>query len=111
MQALCPTVSVRSAFPGRNLSFPLPKKSKTMGTDNLRERSASCRLRDLLLDYLARPWVTVWPGADGLTMSEVLESYPEVVAAGQAPGREELLARHPELAEVVEEFFTAHLKQ
>jgi len=77
----------------------------------LPERSASSRLRDLLLGYMARPWVTVWPGADGLTVSEALESYPEVVAAGQAPGREELQARHPELAEAVEEFFTTHPKQ
>jgi len=70
-------------------------------------RAVSCpqRLRDVLLGHLACPWVTVWPGADGVTVEEVLASYPEAVAVGQAPGLAELLADHPELREALEDFF------
>jgi len=78
-----------------------------MGADTVREGSALSRLHEILLGHLARPWVNVWPGADGVTVIEVLESYPEAAAAGQAPGREELLASHPELAEALEDFFAA----
>jgi len=62
-------------------------------------------LTEILLERLAHPCVTVWPGADGLTVEEVLGSYPQAVAAGQAPGLEELLAHHPDLAEALKDFF------
>ena len=62
----------------------------------------------LLLDYLSLPGVTTWPGADALTVEEVLASYPEAVAAGRAPALDELIARHPERTVELRAFFAAH---
>jgi hypothetical protein len=65
------------------------------------------RLCAVLLGYLEDPQVTIWPGADGLTVGDLLRNYPEAVAAGQAPGRAELQLRHPDLAAEVVAFFAA----
>ena len=62
----------------------------------------------LLLDYLSLPGVTTWPGADALTVEEVLASYPEAVAAGRAPALDELIAQHPKLTDELRAFFAAH---
>jgi hypothetical protein len=62
----------------------------------------------LLLEYLSLPGVTTWPGADALTVEEVLASYPEAVAAGRAPALDELIAWHPELTDELRAFFAAH---
>jgi hypothetical protein len=62
----------------------------------------------LLLEYLSLPGVTTWPGADALTVEEVLASYPEAVAAGRAPALDELIARHPERTDELRAFFAAH---
>ena len=62
----------------------------------------------LLLAYLSLPGVTTWPGADALTVEEVLASYPEAVAAGRAPALDELIARHPERTVELRAFFAAH---
>jgi len=67
--------------------------------------SPTSRLNEILLEHLAHPCVTVWPGADGLTVEEVLGGYPQAVAAGQAPGLEELISRHPDLTEALKHFF------
>jgi hypothetical protein len=63
------------------------------------------RLHDILLSYLEGPQVILWPGADGLTAEEALLGYAEAAAAGQVPDRQELLQRHPELAEELRAFF------
>ena len=63
------------------------------------------RLREVLLGYLQAMHVPLWPGADSLTLDEVLLSYPENVAAGRAPDRQELLRRHPELEDALLAFF------
>ena len=62
----------------------------------------------LLLDYLALPDVTIWPGADALRVEVVLASYPEAVAAGRAPALDELIAQHPKLTDELRAFFAAH---
>ena len=61
------------------------------------------RVRELLLDYL-RAGLN-WPGADGVTLEEVLLSYPSLAASGRVPDREELMRRHPELTAELEVYF------
>jgi hypothetical protein len=58
----------------------------------------------LLLHFQARG--PLWPGADALTMQEILDNYPAFAAAGRVPGKEELLRRFPELAAELEAFFS-----
>jgi hypothetical protein len=70
-------------------------------------RGPALRLRAVPLGHL---WDTLgghWPGADGLTERDVLRSYPRLVAAGPAPGREGLLRGHPEWAAELDELFAA----
>jgi hypothetical protein len=55
-------------------------------------------LQEVLLAYLRGPGAAGWPGADGLTLDDVLHTYPQAMAAGLVPGWRELLADHPELA-------------
>ena len=54
-------------------------------------------LRQVLLNYLQASSVGRWPGADGLTEDDVLNGYPQAVAAGEVPDCHELCRRHPEL--------------
>jgi hypothetical protein len=55
------------------------------------------RLQDVLLNHLLHATFPTWPGGDGLSVEEVLLSYHEALAAGQVPGLDELLQRHPDL--------------
>jgi hypothetical protein len=65
----------------------------------------AARFEDVLLGYLRASAVSSWPGGDGLTVEDVLRHYPEAVVAGRVPGRQDLLRRHPDLADDVDAFF------
>jgi hypothetical protein len=62
-------------------------------------------LQDLLLRYLLGANVPSWPGTDGMTIADVLRSYPNCAACGQVPGPSELLCRHPDLAVAIHAYF------
>jgi hypothetical protein len=62
-------------------------------------------LPDVLLGYLRDAGCPLWPGADGLTVNEVLRSYPHIAAAGRVPDLEELLRRHADLRDSLLAFF------
>jgi hypothetical protein len=64
-------------------------------------------LRELLLQYLQAPGGSLWPGADGLTVREVLQSYSQAAAEGRVPTRHQLMALRPDLAAALNAFFAA----
>jgi len=62
-------------------------------------------LREVLLDHLQAQGALPWPGADGLTVEEVLASYVVAARRGGVPGQEELCSRYPALGAEVRAFF------
>src|SRR4051794_23773802 len=64
-------------------------------------------LPEVLLGYLQLQGALPWPGADGLTVAEVLAAYPGEARLGRVPGLEQLSRRHPELAGAATAFFAA----
>src|SRR5262249_53637123 len=57
--------------------------------------SAARRHREILLGCLETAGcVAIWPCGDGLTVEDVLDTYPEAVARGKVPAWQQLLCRH-----------------
>ena len=63
------------------------------------------RVQELLLAYLRAAGAPPWPGADSVTVDDVLASYPQAAAAGLVPDLPALLTSHPELADALREVF------
>jgi len=61
-------------------------------------------LRALLLHYLQARVAFAWPGADGLTMDDILNCYPQAMAAGEVPDWQALRRRHPDLTAELQGF-------
>jgi hypothetical protein len=60
---------------------------------------------DLLADYLAHAPGGCGPGADGVTLDDVLSCYEALADRGQVPAEAELCRQHPELASRLVAFF------
>ena len=63
------------------------------------------RLHELLLENLRAAGAPDWPGADGLTLEEVLLSYPQAADEGLVPDLRVLREEHPELSAALRELF------
>ena len=68
------------------------------------------RVWELLLGSLQAAAVPRWPGADRLTLQDVLLSYPQAAAAGRVPDLRQLLRDHPVLAKELSDFFAEHVR-
>ena len=73
------------------------KVGKHMPIQSSASKTKTEQLGEVLLGFLQGGPVCTWPGADGLTVQDVLDSYPQAVAAGQVPDWQELLGQHPDL--------------
>jgi hypothetical protein len=62
------------------------------------------RAAELLARHLLEAHGADWPGADGLTVEDVLRDYPQALAHGLVPGLEELARQYPELADELANF-------
>jgi hypothetical protein len=63
------------------------------------------QLQERLLEHLQTADLHRWPGTDGMTVADLLLSYPPAMRAGRVPDHRELLHRHPELANELRSFF------
>jgi hypothetical protein len=54
-------------------------------------------LLQVLITSLRGSRVVGWPGADGLTEDDIVNCYPQAIAAGEVPGWHELQDRFPDL--------------
>ncbi len=66
------------------------------------------QVRAILLGYLQCRAAALWPGSDGLTVDDILRSYPQAAAAGLVPDLPELRRRFPDLAESLASWFAGH---
>jgi len=62
-------------------------------------------MRELLLAYLQAAGAPPWPGADGVTLEEILHWYPQAAAIGLVPDLQTLMQDNPELADSLRAYF------
>jgi hypothetical protein len=79
--------------------YPFPQKEKTMNDSPPEAPARRRRAQEVLLGCLQSMAISWWPGADGVTIDEILRSYPQAMKAGVVPGLEELSGWHPDLAD------------
>jgi hypothetical protein len=92
-------VSTNPYYEGQNVMNSLKNRAGIclLVESNLRKRPGDS-LRQVLLQYLMTSRVVRWPGTDGLTEDDILDYYPQAIAAGDVPGWHELQRRWPSLA-------------
>lgn len=84
------------------------KRRKPMCEKATESIETAKQLREVLLAYLQSAGsVSTWPGADGLTIENILDCYPEAVAQDEVPDWDELLRRHPELESELQTWMAA----
>ena len=49
----------------------------------------SAQLKEVLLGYLEGTDARGWPVAEGMTVQDILLSYPQAIASGQVPDRQQ----------------------
>jgi len=65
------------------------------------------QVQELLLRYLLAT-VRRWPGAESMTLDDVLSAYHQAASGGHVPNLDKLLRQHPELATELQIFFALH---
>jgi hypothetical protein len=68
-----------------------------MSPESAEPETSAERLREGLLDYLKTIWTVAWPGADGMTVEAVLNSYLEGVGASELQDWPPVGRMHPKL--------------
>jgi hypothetical protein len=68
-------------------------------------------MKAILSAYLQAANYPPWPGADGLTVDDVLGLYPRASDQRLVPGVAELRQRHPDLGEALAQFFSPPQEQ
>jgi len=63
------------------------------------------QVRAILLGYLHCRAAGLWPGSDGITVDDILRSYPQAAAAGRVPDLPELRRRFPDLTDSLAAWF------
>lgn len=97
--------------PAPNIVRPcaLVRERPAMSRESADARMSDQRLWIVLLGHLQAAHISLWPGADCLTVDDGLTEYLQAARAGLVPGRAELLKRHPELAGELESLLARSL--
>jgi hypothetical protein len=66
------------------------------------------QVKAILLGYLQCRAACLWPGGDGLTLDELVRSYPQAARARLVPGLPELRRRFPDLDAALAAWFAEH---
>jgi hypothetical protein len=72
------------------------------------EPAAAEQVRTILLGYLQCRAAAQWPGSDGITLDDILRSYPQAAAVGRVPDLPQLRRRFPDLADALARWFADH---